>query len=159
MDGGDLYLADSATSHTILKNKKYFSHLINREASVSTITGSAKIIEGSGRVNIILPMGAQLEIFDALYSPKSQRNLLSFEDIRRNGYHIETMNEENIKFLHITSIIHGSKKVVERLPTFSIGLYYTKISAIEANAIVNQKFTENITVCHDRLGHPGSTML
>lgn len=69
------------------------------------------------------------------------------------------MNEGNIEFLHITSIIHGSKKVVEILPTFSIGLYYTKISAIEANAIVNQKFTENITVWHDRLGHPGSTMM
>ena len=52
------------------------------------------------------------------------------------------MNEGNIEFLHITSIIHGSKKVVEILPTFSIGLYYTKI-----------------TVWHDRLGHPGSTMM
>ena len=110
MDGGDLCLADSATSHTILKNKKYFSHLINREASVSTITCSAKIIEGSGRANIILPMGAQLEIVDALYSPKSQRNLLSFKDIRRNGYHIETRMKEILNFFTLQVLFMALRK-------------------------------------------------
>ncbi|GAV75933.1 hypothetical protein CFOL_v3_19409 [Cephalotus follicularis] len=34
-----------------------------------------------------------MRITDALYSTKSRRNLLSFKDIRRNGYHIETTNE------------------------------------------------------------------
>lgn len=47
MDDGDLCLADSAISHTILKDKNYFSHLIKKEASVSTVMGSTKIIEGS----------------------------------------------------------------------------------------------------------------
>ena len=40
---------------TILKNKKYFCHLVMQDANVSTISGSANIIEGSGRANILLP--------------------------------------------------------------------------------------------------------
>ncbi|BAB02592.1 retroelement pol polyprotein-like [Arabidopsis thaliana] len=127
-----------------------------KEASVTTVTGNAKIIEGSGRANISMPMGTQLEIVDALYSPKSQRNLLSFKDIRRNGYHIETMSEGSIKYLQITSNIQGSKNILEKLLAFSTGLYYTTINTIEVNAIVNQKSTENIKVWHDRISveHP-----
>ncbi|TYH08959.1 hypothetical protein ES288_A07G058700v1 [Gossypium darwinii] len=87
-------LADSATTHTILKDKKYFSHLTMSNAHVNTISGSSKLIEGSGRAIILLPKGTKFIIDDALYSTKSQRNLLSFKDIRLNGYHIETMNEK-----------------------------------------------------------------
>ena len=47
----------------------------------------------------MLPKGTKLCIDDALYSSKSSRNLLSFKDIRYNGYHIETNNEgsEDVK--------------------------------------------------------------
>ncbi|KAB2080298.1 hypothetical protein ERO13_A05G059650v2 [Gossypium hirsutum] len=82
MNGKNIYLADSVTTHTILKDKRYFSHLIMKEESVSTISGSTTIIEGSGRAIIFLPRGTKIEIINALYSPKSQRNLLSFKDIR-----------------------------------------------------------------------------
>lgn len=157
--GEDVCLADSATTHTILKSKRYFSQLIMKSISVSTISGSTKIIEGSGRANILMPMGTKFEIVDALYSPKSQRNLLSFKDIRHNGYHIETINEGNDEYLQITSISQGTKNVLEKLPAFSTGLYYTKISAIEAHSILNQKFTDDFTIWHDRLGHPGSVMM
>lgn len=75
---------------------KYFSHLINKEVNVSTIPGSAKTIECFRIAYITLPMGEQFEIVDSLYSRKSQRKLLSFKDIRINGYHIDTMNEGNI---------------------------------------------------------------
>ena len=51
---GEMCLADSATTHTILKNKKYFSFLLKRESNVNTIFGTTKIIEGSGRANISL---------------------------------------------------------------------------------------------------------
>ncbi|XP_074267237.1 uncharacterized protein LOC141590558 [Silene latifolia] len=155
----ELCIADSATTHTILKNMKYFSHLTMKKTSVSTISGSTNIIEGSGRASILLPWGTKIEVVDALYSPKSQRNLLSFKDIRRNGYHIETISEGNNEFLQITSITQGTKHVIEKLPTFSTGLYYTKINTIEVNAILNQKFSDNSIIWHDRLGHPGSTMM
>ena len=118
---------------------------------MNTISGSAKLIEGSGRANILLPGGTKIHIDDALYSTKSQRNLLSFKDIRRNGYHIETTNEDNTEYLYITNVVSGKKNILEKLPLFSSGLYYRNISTIEAHAIVNQKFTDenNFIVWHD----------
>lgn len=38
-----------------------------KKASVSTVLGSAKIIESSGKAYMLLPMGTQLEIIDVLY--------------------------------------------------------------------------------------------
>ncbi|KAK8340845.1 hypothetical protein V6Z11_A08G127100 [Gossypium hirsutum] len=105
-------------------------------AHVNTISGSSKLIEGSGRAIMLLPKGTKFVIDDALYSTKFQRNLLSFKDIRLNGYHIETMNEKNIEYLYNTNVECGKKYVLERLPTFSSGLYYTHISAIESHVIV-----------------------
>ena len=53
-----------------------------------------------------LPNGTRFHINDA-YSSKYTRNFLSFKDlyIRRNGYHIETMNEGNVECICITSIV------------------------------------------------------
>ena len=89
--GEDFCLADSATTHTILKDKKYFQQLSLSKAYVNTISGSSNLIEGFGRANIMLPRETKLYIDDTLYSSKSRRNLLSFKDIRHNGYHIETV--------------------------------------------------------------------
>nr|AQY61295.1 Pol [Coffea arabica] len=157
----DICLIDSATTHTILKNKKYFSCLKMGETNVNTISGSAKLIESSGRATIFLPEGTKIIVNNALFSPKSRRNLLSFKDIRENGYHIETMTETNGEFLLITSIIYGKKCEVEKLPSFSSGLYYAQISAIEIYHLVDQKSThpDDFIIWHDRLGHLGSIMM
>ena len=161
MNEGDVCLADCATKHTILREKIYFFNLITTNTSVSTISGTSNLIEGSGRANIVLPNGTRFHINDALYSSKSRRNLLSFKDIRRNGYHIETMNEGNKECLYITSIISGKKIVAEKLLAFSSGLYHTTIKSIESNVVVNQKFNDPkiFNLWHDRLGHPGSSMI
>ena len=112
MDDGDICLVDCATMHTILLDKKYFLSLTLTSGNVSTIFGTSNLIEGSGRANIMLLKGTRFHINDALYSSKSTRNLLSFKDIRRNGYHIETMNDGNKECLYITSIVSGKKLVV-----------------------------------------------
>ena len=88
-------------------------------------------------------MGAQLEIVDALYSPKSQRNLLSFKDIRRNGYHIETMSKDGTEFLCIQS---ERKHILEELKMLSSELYCTKITMTESYAVVNMKFTDTFKI-------------
>ena len=67
MNREDFCLADNATTHTILKDKKYFKILKLCKANVNTISGSSNLIEGSGRAIIILPKGTQLCINDALY--------------------------------------------------------------------------------------------
>ena len=92
----DLCLADSATTHTILKENKYFEYLTLTKANVTIVSGRANMIKGS-RKAIVLPNNTRLSIKDALYSPKSRRNLLSFKDICANGSHIETKNEDRKK--------------------------------------------------------------
>ena len=109
----------------------------------------------------MLPKGTKLCIDDALYSSKSSINLLSFKDIHYNGYHIETNNEGSEEFLYITSIVSGQKLILEKLPIFSSGLYYTTMRTIETNIVIHQKCSDLkvFMLWHDRLGHPGSIMM
>ena len=161
MDDGDVCLADCATTHTILRDKRYFLSLTLTSGNVSTISSTSNLIEGSGSANIMLPKRTRFHVNDALYFSKSTRNLLSFKDIHRNGYHIEIMNDGNKECLYITSIVFGKKLVIETLSAFSIGLYHTTIKPIESYIVVNQKFNDlkTFVLWHDRLGHPGSSMM
>lgn len=160
-DGEDICLADSVTTHTILRYRKYFSTLNLTRAKVTIISGSADLIEGSGRAHIRFSNGTQLFIQEAFYSSRSRRNLLSFKDILLIGYHIETTNENNVKYLCITSNTYNQKHILERMVVLSSGLYYTTIRSIEAYHVMNQKFTDQHTLMlwHDHLGHPRSTMM
>ncbi|PIN05980.1 hypothetical protein CDL12_21473 [Handroanthus impetiginosus] len=127
------------------------------EINVNTISGSIKLIEGSGRTNVWLPEGTKLVINNALFSSKSRRNLLSFKNIRRNEYYIEIMNDSNVEYLCITINQRG----IENFFAFSSSIYYTKIYAIEMHHLVNFWFTDSkdFITWHDRLGHPGSIMM
>ena len=158
MNEGDVCLADYAITHTILLNKRYFIDLKLTNANVSTISSTANLIEGPGKANIMLPNGTRFHINDALCYSKSVRNFLSFKDIRRNGYHIETMNECSKKCLYITSIVYGKKLIMEKLSAFSYGFYHTNIKSIELYVIVNHKFNHQKTfiLWHDKLDHPRS---
>ena len=139
MNNKDVCLADSPTTHTILKDKKYFQNLTLSKAYVHTISDSSNLIEGSGRAYIVLPNGTKFCIDDALFSSQSRRNLLSFKDIRRNGCHIETINEDDKEHLLITKIISSQKLVLEKLSALSSGLYYTKMRTIESHVVMHQK--------------------
>ena len=133
----DACLANCATTHIILRDKKYFSNISLGKSNVNTISSPIDLIQGSGRATIILPRGTKIHINDALYYAKSKRNLLSFKDIRQNGCHIETMNDDSNEYLLITSIISGGKHILEKLPSYSCGLYQTIIRPIESYAIMN----------------------
>ena len=78
----------------------------------------------------MLPCDMIFHINDALYSVRSKRNMLSFKDIRYNEYHIETTYNNNKEYLCITHVVSSQKLVVEKLPVFSSGLYYTTITTI-----------------------------
>ena len=52
INDANICLAKSSTTHTIFKNKKYFSHLTLREANVNTIFISTKLIESYERDKI-----------------------------------------------------------------------------------------------------------
>ncbi|KAI5335099.1 hypothetical protein L3X38_025232 [Prunus dulcis] len=53
------------------------------------------------------------------------------------------------------------KRILEKLCVLSSRLYYTTIWTIEAHSVVDQKSIDSNTfkLWHDRLGHPGSTMM
>ena len=68
MNEGDVCLADYATTHTILQDKRYFIDLTLTNVNVSTISGTINLIEGPGRANIMIPNETRFHINEALYS-------------------------------------------------------------------------------------------
>ena len=48
-------LIDCATTHTILRDNKYFSTLTLVSFNVETISGPVDLIKGSGRTTIVTP--------------------------------------------------------------------------------------------------------
>ena len=154
---GEACLVDCATTHTILRDKKYFSNLTLVPFNVQTISGHVDLIKGPRRATIVLPNGTKFQIDDALYYNKSNRILLSFKDIHRNGYHIETMNHNGNEYLLIT----GQKQILEQLISTSYGLYQTTIRPLESHAVMNHKFNDPkaFLLCHELLGHPGLSMM
>jgi hypothetical protein len=98
----EICLVDSCTTNTILREIKYFQNLIKSKGNVITIAGRDAVIVGSGRATLILPMDTQLVIEDALLYPDSTCTLLSYKDIRRDGFHVETHNDNNDEYLFIT---------------------------------------------------------
>ena len=91
----------------------------------------------------MLQCGTIFHINDALYSVISRRKLLSFKDIRHNRYHIETTYDNNKEYLCITHIVSSQKLVVEKLPAFSLEIYYTTIITIELNMVMSQKLSHS----------------
>ena len=71
------------------------------------------------------------------------------------------MNDDSNEYLLITSIIFREKHILEKLPSYSYGLYQTIIRPIESYAVMNQKFYDLKTfmIWHERLGHPGLSMM
>ena len=148
MNEYDVCLVDCATTHTILWDKRYFLELTLIKVDVSIISSTRNLVEGFGRANITLPNWTRFHINDALYFSKSRRNLLSFKDICKNGYHIETMNEDNVEYLYITSIISGQKLIMEKLSVFSSGLYHTTIKLIKSYVVIEPEVQRPKSFCH-----------
>ncbi|XP_070005936.1 uncharacterized protein [Nicotiana sylvestris] len=105
-----------------IPEKTFTTFHASNMADITTISGSSNLIEGSGRATITLPMGTIIIIENAMFSSKSKRNLLSFKDIRKNGFHIETIDENNMEYLIVTKNVSGQKRIIEKFPSLSCGL-------------------------------------
>ncbi|KAM1007746.1 hypothetical protein ACFX2A_004365 [Malus domestica] len=150
-------LADSATTHTVLRERIYFTNFVPKNAPLTTLSGPSNLIEGYGQARIMLSNGTILTIAEALYSPRSGRTLLSFKDIRDNNYHAETHVENGVEFLCVTSYEYGQKRILEKMERNPSGLYTTTIRPIECHYVAGPTTgtAHEITLWHDRLGHPG----
>ena len=161
MAEAEICLVDNGTTNTILRETKYFQTLTNKNGNIMTIAGSNAHIVGTGSATLVLPMGTQIFVKDALLYPDSKRTLLSFKDIRLNGFHIETEIEQGTEYLLITKFDGYRKQIVERLPSSPSGLYYTYIKPTKGYVAMKTIFrnAESFRIWHDRLGHPGLSMM
>jgi len=156
----ELCLIDSCTTNSILTEIKYFQTLKRREGNVLTIAGRDALIVGSGRAIISLPMGTQILIEDALLYPDSTRTLLSYRDIRKNGLHAETCEQNKEEYLLLTRLTGYGKQICEKIPTLDSGLYYKYIKPIKhvTYKVIFQNI-DSFQTWDDRLGHPGIGMM
>jgi hypothetical protein len=95
-----------------------------------TITERDTNIVDSGRATIVLPMGMQVTIENALLYLNSTRTLLSYRDIRKNELHVITHEENNEEFLHIIKKHGDGHDILKIIPSLLSGLYYTYIKPI-----------------------------
>ncbi|KAM1380873.1 hypothetical protein ACFX2I_022552 [Malus domestica] len=129
------YLADSATMHTILLERIYFTNFIPNNAPLTTLSGPSNLIKGYGKARVMLSNGTILTIVEAFYSPCFGRMLLSFKDIRDNNYYVETHIENGVEFLCITSYEYDQKHILEKMKCISSGLYTMTIRPIECHYV------------------------
>nr|AAT93871.1 hypothetical protein [Oryza sativa Japonica Group] len=120
---------------------KYFQTLKKREGKVLTIAERDTVIVGSGRATITLLMGTPITIEDALLYPDSTRTLLNYRDIHQNGFHIETHMYNREEFLLLTKQNGYGKRICEKIPSCTSGLYYTYIKPV---AMLRIKFLRSL---------------
>ena len=94
----ELCLVDSATTNSILRELKYFQTLKKMNGDILTIAGRDTVIVGTGRAIFTLSNGTQVTIEDALLYPDSSRTLISYRDICKNGFHIETHKDNKEEY-------------------------------------------------------------
>ena len=66
----DVFLLDSASTHTIFRSRHFFSSMTLRKTHVHTISGPIPIIDGFGNATIVLPKGTILHIENAFLSSR-----------------------------------------------------------------------------------------
>jgi uncharacterized protein YbaR (Trm112 family) len=75
-------------------------------------------------------MGTQITIKNALLYLDSTRTLLSYRDIRKNGLHIVTHEDNNEESLLITKTKGDGYDILERIPSLLFRLYHTYIKLV-----------------------------
>ncbi|KAM0991770.1 hypothetical protein ACFX2I_010088 [Malus domestica] len=155
------FLENSATTHTVLLERIYFTNFIPKNALLTTLSDPSNLIERYCKTRIMLSNGTILTIDEALYSLRSGRTLLSFKDIKYNNCHAETYVENGVEFLCITSYEYGQKYILEKMEHIPSGLYTMTIRSIESHYVAGPTFrtAHEITLWHDRLGHLGRTTM
>jgi hypothetical protein len=126
----EICLVDSYTTNTILMEMKYIQTLTKRTRNILTIAGRDACIVGSEKATIILSIGIQVTLENALLYPDSTHILLSYRDICKNELHIVTHEESNEESLIITKANRDGYDILEIIPCLPYGLYYTYIKPI-----------------------------
>jgi hypothetical protein len=113
----EVCLMDSCTRNIIHRERKYFQTLTKRTGNILTVTGRDTCVVGSEKATIVLPMGTQVTIENALLYPNSTRTLL-------------TLEENNKESLLITKTNGDGYDILERIPSVPSGLCYTYVKLV-----------------------------
>lgn len=179
-------LLDSASTHTILTNPKFFHFEGNDDAwqhcTLITMAGSRNIKFREGRATVILPGGFPLNCERAMYAPDAPRSLISYRDLRARKIHVSTAVENDEEVLELRqglTILATAKAGADGLYTIVIKSpdNVSPVSLIDeeevckaAWASVPNAFSRNLAkglstdikakpdIWHERLGHPGTTL-
>ena len=98
--------------------------LRKKEGNIMTIAGCDALIVGSGQATITRPIGTQITIEDALLYHDLTRTFLSYRDIRKNGFHVETHEDNKEEFLLFTKLMRFGKQICEKISSLPTGLYF-----------------------------------
>ena len=119
---------------------------------ITTVTSSHLISYQIGEACLVMPRSTHIRISRDVYLPSSKRNLLSFQDIRRNGFHLRRAEEDNQELLQILDL-EGCP--IENIPAYSSGMNIVPL--------VCSSECEDAVFCvntwHERMGHPGVSMM
>jgi hypothetical protein len=150
----EMCLVDSCTTNFILRERKYFQTLTQRTRNILIITGRDMNIVDSGKATIILHMGTQVTIENALLYPDFTHTLLSYRYICKNVLHVITHEENNEEFFHIIKKNGYGHDILERILSLPSGLYYIYIKPVPliAYKVIFQNVDAFMTL-HERLGH------
>ena len=102
----DIVLLDSGSTHTILRDPKYFDFSRHDSEAwqtyeLSTVAGRWTFRFREGRARVTVLGGTTLICDHAMFAPAANRSLISFRDLRSNGIHILTLikdGEETLEF-------------------------------------------------------------
>src|SRR5450759_2972617 len=178
----DLAMLDSGTTHTILRDPRYFEFsrpdsetwrpdpTASRPDSegwrtweLSTVAGKRTMTFCEGRARVMLPGGATLVCTHAMFAPDAQRSLISFRDLRSHGIHALTAIREGEETLELRQ----GQKCLATAKYGASGLYEIPISCPTrgprvmhptSGSAYSVTIPDKTNLWHGRMGHPGTTM-
>ena len=109
----EIYLVDSCTTGTVVRDARYFQTLRKYEGSITTIIGD-----------------------DSTIDPDPTRTLLSFKDISANGFHVETNDDDGEEHLVIKKMHGYQNTIVESYPSIRESMYYTYVKPLKEFAVL-----------------------
>jgi hypothetical protein len=98
-------LLDSASTHTILTNPKFFEFPAGQttwqHCTITTMAGSRNLRFRKGQAIIGLPGGFPLICERAMYVPDASHSLISYRDLRASQIHVSTAMDNDDEVLEL----------------------------------------------------------
>lgn len=133
----DVALLDSASTHTILRDSKYFDFLgcaaTWQSCDLVTIAGSRNFKFREGQATIVLPAGFPLRCRKAMFAPNAPRSLISYRDMRANGFHVSTALENDEEVLELRQGL----RILATAKAGANSLYEVAISAPRGPVVIH----------------------